>query len=214
MYDMFVVRNNKEASTLKNWIPVVVEPAPNNFESLTKKYADVQKKTNLTCPLLSNWAVSYESNSECTFCQFNVSNSSDQACKDYPDWVKYQLVTLECGFSKKYHAEHFELCIIQDKVDCGSIQNLLTSKFGFPDKPPIAMLQIDVEGYEKVLIPGMLNEFDSTTWPPIIHFEHKVLRERDIQNDWDHAIKLNDALQKRGYDLYDQGEDILAIRVK
>eukprot|EP00978_Attheya_sp_CCMP212_P032489 scaffold127181_cov39-Attheya_sp.AAC.1 len=170
------------------------------------------KKTNLTCPLLSNWAVSYEPNAECTFCRFDLSKSSDQVCKDEPDWTRYQLGTLECEFSKQF--PFFELCIIQDKVDCSCIQNILTSKFGFPDKPPIAMVQIDVEGYEQILIPGMLNEFDSTTWPPIIHFEHKMLRNRDINNDWDRAIKLNDALRKRGYYLYDQGEDILAIRVR
>eukprot|EP00978_Attheya_sp_CCMP212_P043316 scaffold280480_cov71-Attheya_sp.AAC.1 len=126
MYDMFVRNNSKEeAITLKNWIPVIVEPGvPNNFESLTKNYADIQKKTNLTFPLLSNWAVSYKPNAECMFCQFDVSDSSNQVCKDYPDWAKYQLATLECEFfSKKYYGKHFELCIIHVGNKAGGYQS-------------------------------------------------------------------------------------------
>ena len=43
----------------------------------------------------------------------------------------------------------------------------------------IAMLQIDIEGYEYILLDGVFREIPDNYLPPVIHFEHKVMFDMD-----------------------------------
>lgn len=38
------------------------------------------------------------------------------------------------------------------------------------------MLQIDIEGHEYILLDGMLKEMPDSSLPPVVHFEHEVMR--------------------------------------
>lgn len=78
------------------------------------------------------------------------------------------------------------------------------------------MLQIDIEGYEYVLLDGFLKELPVEKLPPIIHFEHKVMKYQDKTYPLnDGTNRLNTAktlLINSGYVLHDEGEDYLAVR--
>jgi len=70
-----------------HWLPVVIEPVPDNFKALTKSYNSFVQDHGLVCHGLSNSAISYDENPDgCTFCHFNTADSAPQVCQDHPDW--------------------------------------------------------------------------------------------------------------------------------
>lgn len=221
MYNMYIKQGRDSTDTsfpkLKHWLPVVVEPVPINFEALSKTYKTLQQHATdkLECSIIEPWAVSYDTAPPdlCTFCRFDTSETAQPQCKRKPDWMKLQLGTLECGYSKQFFNVDFDACIIQDKVKCGPVSALL-HKTGLPVATPIAILQVDVEGYEYMLLPGLLNELPDHMLPLVIHFEHKVMRHKDQKNGTTtRAADVNELLRKYGYVLYDQDYDYLALRV-
>jgi hypothetical protein len=134
---------------------------------------------------------------------------------ELPDWMRLQIGTLDCEHSKRFFGKDFDMCIIQDPLPCNAIGKLLSDKF-VPFEP-IAMLQIDIEGYEYILLDGLFNEMPNKFLPPVIHFEHKVMIDQDRKHPlinrtsrMDHVTKL---LDSKGYQLYDQGEDYLALKL-
>jgi hypothetical protein len=207
---MFVRRNNNKF--LNHWPPVIVEPVPANFDALTETYSDVISTRKLKCRVLSNWAVSYSGDSKCKFCHFDVSETAHPDCNKREKWARKQLGTLDCDYSRVFFGADFDKCIIQDEIPCGTIAELLRDK-QLPDDAPIAMLQIDVEGYEHVIIPSLFDELPESALPPVIHFEHKVMRAKDELNGTKRAIEINKLLRLHGYILFDEGDDMLAIRV-
>jgi len=174
MYQMFV--KQPRPSNLQHWMPVVVEPVPQNFRALQQTYQEIVQQHGLECPLLAQQAISYEANqTQCTFCHFNVSENALEVCNSRPDWQRYQLGTLDCDYSRRYYSRRgiFEQCIIQDQLRCGTIVSLL-DQWQIPANT-IAILQVDIEGYEYILLNGLINELlDNAALPPVIHFEHKV----------------------------------------
>jgi hypothetical protein len=72
---------------------------------------------------------------------------------------------------------NFERCILQTPLPCGPIANLLLNNHITPHN--IAMLQIDIEGYEAILLPKFMREVPIHLLPPVIHFEAKVMQEYD-----------------------------------
>ena len=246
LYDMFVKHavskfflrdflNQHAFDGLSNWLPVLVEPVPDNYNALIKTYSDITKKRNLSCAVPIQAAVSYndeqgDGTGMCTFCRFNTSDNAPEKCAKRADWQKFQIGTLDCGYSKKFFMKDYDLCIVQDKIPCSSVSNLLKRR-NIPSNN-IAMLQADVEGYEYILLTNFLNELPPDMLPPIIHFEHKVLAYQDNtyplpgsaesirknsgnetawqRNRTDIAMS---ALLEKGYQLFDQGDDMLAVRV-
>jgi len=81
-----------------------------------------------------------------------------------------------------------------------------------------ALGEIDIEGYEYILLDGMIMEMPDESLPPVIHFEHKVMIEQDRKQPlinrtsrMDHVIELLGSL---GYHFYDEGEDYLALKLQ
>lgn len=223
MYDMFVrmqgsgfVRGLETPLDLRNWLPVLIEPVPTNYENLITTYTDIASAKGLGCAVPINAAVSYGSSAKtCPFCRMNTAEDAPKECKDHPDWMKLQIGTLDCEHSKRFFANNFDLCILQDPLPCSSVVSLITQKL-LTSRPDIAMLQIDVEGYEYILLDGFLSEVQDISLPPVVHFEHKVMKDQDRTNPLDGKSRLNgtiELLQSRGYILYDEGEDFLAIRL-
>ena len=184
MYEMFVKQPRRPpqqpSPSLQHWMPVVVEPVPQNFRALQQTYREIAQQHGLQCPLLAQQAISYEaSQKQCTFCHFNVSDNALEICNSRPDWQRYQLGTLDCDYSRRYYRpDIFEQCIIQDQLQCGTIVSLL-DQWQIP-ADTIAILQVDIEGYEYMLLTGLIHELlDDAALPPVIHFEHKVMQVYD-----------------------------------
>ena len=71
---------------------------------------------------------------------------------DFPDWMRLQMGTLDCEQMRRFYGVNFDLCVLQDPLPCSSINNLLKQKNVSPEH--ISVLQIDIEGYEYILIKG------------------------------------------------------------
>ena len=202
---------------------------------MVNTYADIVQRKRLGCSVPIHASVSYNNNnntttaddddktvvvSSCPFCRVNTDDDAPTKCKEFPDWMKLQLGTLDCEYSKAFFNINFDDCVVQDPLPCSSIVNLLHNK-SLPIEN-IAMLQIDIEGYEYILLQGFFQEIPTEFLPPIIHFEHKVMKEMDDKyplnnnnNNNNNSSRLQvvtDLLTTKGYVLYDEGEDYLAIR--
>ena len=67
---------------LRNWLPVMIEPVPKNYEDMKQTYLEVANETGLGCAVPINAAVSYDSEkSSCAFCRVNTAEDSPQRCK-------------------------------------------------------------------------------------------------------------------------------------
>ena len=79
------------------------------------------------------------------------------------------------------------------------------------------MLQIDIEGYEYILLDGLFKEIPDESLPPVIHFKHKVMKDQDmvhpLVNRTSRVDHTKELLSSRGYHFYDEGEDYLALRL-
>ena len=121
--------------------------------------------------------------------------------------------------------ESSNLCIVHDPIQCGTVLELF-SIIGFEMKEsdgikvPIGLLQIDVEGYEVFLLQSLMDEIlDEDDLPSlVIHFEKKVMLDQDVTNRAGRKVngtKIEttfNLLRKRGYVLFNDGEDVLALR--
>ena len=221
MYEMFVTEKNKfmhdkeEFSTLVNWLPIMIEPVPINYDGMIETYTKISKDKGLGCAVPIRAAVSYDDRkTECPFCRVNTAEDAPQTCKDFPDWMRLQMGTLDCEQMRRFYGVNFDLCVLQDPLPCSSINNLLKQKNVSPEH--ISVLQIDIEGYEYILIKGLIEDIQDESLPRIIHFEHKVMKNEDIQNPLNVSSRLevvSTMLTGRGYILHDQGEDYLAIKL-
>lgn len=218
--DKKVYRNHKQHKVvLDRWVPLVVEPVPDNFQKLKEHYDGLKSgPRGLACHGLQQWAISYEvetntTATSCEFCRFN-QNSTDPACTGQPEWMRNQVGTLDCAYSRKrVFGKNFDACVVQDHLPCGTISQLLHN-LGLPIDAPIGILQIDVEGYEATILPSLLNEMPDDNLPIVIHFEHKVLRHLDsLDRGGYRAKEITTLLRQKNYLLYDQGQDMLALRV-
>ena len=221
MYEMFVTEKNKfmhdkeEFSTLVNWLPIMIEPVPINYDGMIETYTNISKDKGLGCAVPIRAAVSYDDRkTECPFCRVNTAEDAPQTCKDFPDWMRLQMGTLDCEQMRRFYGVNFDLCVLQDPLPCSSINNLLKQNNVSPEH--ISVLQIDIEGYEYILIKGLIEDIQDESLPRIIHFEHKVMKNEDIQNPLNVSSRLevvSTMLTGRGYILHDQGEDYLAIKL-
>jgi hypothetical protein len=130
-----------------------------------------------------------------------------------PKWMRLQLGTLDCEYSKKLYGSKFDLCVLNDPLPCSSVVNLLSERFVPAEH--IAMLQIDIEGYEYILLEGIVKEIPDKSLPPVIHFEKKVMIDQDSKfpiNRTSRMARVEQLLGSKGYVLYDEGADCLALR--
>ncbi|KAL7530952.1 hypothetical protein ACHAXR_003769, partial [Thalassiosira sp. AJA248-18] len=231
MYEMFVetkgekyvqargdVTPGRDSSfpDLRNWLPVMIEPVPKNYGDMTRTYWEIATGTGLGCAVPINAAVSYDSTkTTCPFCRVKTAGDAPPRCKEIPDWQRLQIGTLDCDHSKRFFDEDFDLCVLQNPLPCNSFVKLLSDKFVPAEH--IAMLQIDIEGYEYILLDGIFRELPVESLPPVIHFEHKVMIDQDTKHPlvnrtsrMDHVKEL---LGSRGYHFYDEGEDYLALKL-
>lgn len=234
MHQIFVL---DDLLRLHHWFPIVVEPVPTNFDQLTLNYADIQEKRGMPGTAIRQYAITSERDSgACEFCHWNTS-SMDQRCLDAPDWIRTQLGTLDCP-----HLEHMmgeessRLCIAHDELPCGTVLELMNSlglgeeemvkkddgatrSSGGGNIAPIGIVQIDVEGFEVFILQSLMNEFSDETLPLVLHFEKKVMVDQDIKNHAGRTVNGTKIattfglLRERGYVMYDDGEDVTAIRL-
>lgn len=204
MYSMFRPEKN-----LSNWLPAVFEPVKYNFDALTKTYEELATQNQLGCSLLAQQAISDQPNqTTCKFCYFNNEEDSPEKCKKHPDWMRLQIGTLQCNESSKYFNENFD-CIVQDPLPCYTIDRSV-HQWGL-EFSDIAMLQIDVEGFELNIFKCMVELIARNSLPPVIHFEVKVLQERDRNTNTTTYEQLLQTLKGAGYTLFDDGEDALGL---
>jgi hypothetical protein len=132
--------------------------------------------------------------------------------------------------------ESSRLCIAHDKLPCGTVLELMNSlglgeeemvkkvdgatrSSGGGNIAPIGIVQIDVEGFEVFILQSLMNEFSDETLPLVLHFEKKVMVDQDIKNHAGRTVNGTKIattfglLRERGYVMYDDGEDVTAIRL-
>ena len=67
---------------LRNWLPVMIEPVPKNFEDMKQTYLGIANDGGLGCAVPIHAAVSYDSTkTTCPFCRFNTAEDSPPSCK-------------------------------------------------------------------------------------------------------------------------------------
>jgi hypothetical protein len=126
--------------------------------------------------------------------------------------------TISAANSKMRHNPHWE-CIVEDRVPCGSIGELLEHQWGpligHQAMASLMVLQIDVEGYEETLLPAVFQEAweRNVSLPPFIHFESKIVKYWDRRDKTDKMKKIHDKLHQMGYYVQEDIEDDLAIFV-
>ncbi len=232
MHDIFVLQ---EQLRLHNWFPIILEPVPTNFHKLTLNYADFQDKRGLPGTAVCQYAITSERDSgTCEFCHWN-DTSTEQKCVEAPEWIRLQLGTLDCVHLENMMGEESSrLCVAHDDLPCGTVLELMKSlglgaeqnvvggavtPSGGDTVAPIGIVQIDVEGFEVFILQSMMDEFSDKNLPLVLHFEKKVMLDQDTK---DHAgKKVNgtkisatyELLRRRGYIMYDEGEDVTAIRL-
>ena len=71
---------------LKNWLPVVIEPVPKNYEDLVQTYVGIANSSGLGCGVPIHAAVSYDSTkTSCPFCRVNTADDAPDKCKSKCD---------------------------------------------------------------------------------------------------------------------------------
>lgn len=207
IYHMFGDR--KSSGKLDHWMPIVFEPVAYNFNNLLNnyrtRYAD---QRSLTCYFLKQFAVSYDDTNEmgtCPFCRFDATK-----CPDRPDWLKYQVGSLDCEYSKKTFPA-FNACWTKDLVPCGPLKQIVQDTMGTKEHVPITFLQIDIEGYEYTVIENLLSE--SNEPPVVLHYEEKVMASSDSRFNTTRVQSVRETLVAHGYKLFPKGEDMLALRL-
>ncbi len=217
-YRPFLPARNEAAAS--HWLPVLFEPVPSNFEKLFQHYQHISEQHHI-CSKPINAAVNFEETlgNQCTFCRMNTAPDAPEKCKGKPDWVKYQLGSLDCDYQKEYFGpEIFDTCILQDPLPCGVLTELLRHEAGLdPNTLPLAILQIDIEGYEYKLLQNYLADDKASSLPHVIHYEHKVMAHLDERLPLDNNQTRNqiteELLHSKGYTLWLEGEDVLALRL-
>ena len=232
MHAIFI---DQEQLRLHNWFPIILEPVPTNFHKLSLNYADFQDKRGLPGTAIRQYAITSERDSgTCEFCHWN-DTSTEQKCMEAPEWIRLQLGTLDCAHLENMMGEESsKMCVAHEDLPCGTVLELMhslglgtehnavggtvTPGAGGDTVAPIGIVQIDVEGYEVFILQSMMNEFSEENLPLVFHFEKKVMMDQDNRQ---HAgRKVNgtkiattyELLSRKGYIMYDDGEDVTAIR--
>ena len=115
---------------------------------------------------------------------------------------KYEIGSMECD--RKAVAD-LQDCFTRSEFDCGKIVNGGLSNLNLLPSQ-IAVLQIDVEGFEKQVLEGFFSEIDDPShYPPVINFENKILLGRKILQP------VYDLLRNKGYSLHEKRTDTLCL---
>eukprot|EP00586_Coscinodiscus_wailesii_P020484 CAMPEP_0172505758 /NCGR_PEP_ID=MMETSP1066-20121228/188763_1 /TAXON_ID=671091 /ORGANISM="Coscinodiscus wailesii, Strain CCMP2513" /LENGTH=349 /DNA_ID=CAMNT_0013282491 /DNA_START=56 /DNA_END=1105 /DNA_ORIENTATION=- len=194
----------KGKKSLEHWYPIVFEPVPHNFRKLKSTYESHSQERQLKCYALFNQLISYSHDesggafSQCSFCHFNHT-SDDPKCQNWPDWKKQELGSIEC------ERQWLQKCYVKDSLVCSTVGAAIKVLSILPSD--VSVLQIDVEGYEAVVLTNYLNITSPSDYSPVIHFENKILIGR---NQYEPVQSL---LKSKGYELYESRTDTLALLV-
>jgi hypothetical protein len=67
---------------LRNWLPIMIEPVPQNYQDMTQAYLKIANTSGLGCAVPIHAAVSYDSSkTSCPFCRVNTAQDAPQQCK-------------------------------------------------------------------------------------------------------------------------------------
>ena len=212
--------NNDAAAAARHWLPILFEPVPSNYEKLIKHYSDLSQQHGV-CSMPVHAAVNFQAGGDgkCAFCRVNTADDAPEVCQQLPDWMKDQIGSLDCEYQKKFHEERFEPCVLQDPLPCGVLGELLRREGGIDAATaPLAILQIDIEGYEYKLLQNYL--LSDARLPHAIHYEYKVMAQLDggykrmpLNGTQTRNQIVENLLHARGYTLWLEGEDVLALRL-
>ena len=149
-------------------------------------------ENSLSCALLAQQAISDDqSQSTCTFCYFDNSPDAPEKCKAAQEWARLQLGTLQC--------DRYEFFFVVAETvasytkSCSVILSIRRFTNGACLCLDIAMLQVDIEGFELQMFEAMVQSQQQQpqyALPPVIHFETKVLMVRDVQEKTDTFDRL------------------------
>ncbi|CAJ1942152.1 unnamed protein product [Cylindrotheca closterium] len=202
------LRKHDKFTDLKNWLPILLEPVPANYANLLKTYKAIEEMKGLPCAIPMNAAISFD------LTTLNVPFADTILRKTH---IKSALNgILDCEYSKKFFGtKRYEQCILKDPLPCGPVRKLVQERAPYlPKDVFIAMVQIDVDAYEYILLDGLVKELNDNPLPPIIHFENKVMKELDqkspLSTGGKRIQKALETLSNAGYQVYEEGEDTLA----
>ena len=123
----------------------------------------------------------------------------------------------------KFWGEKFEKCVRESQVPCGPVEGFVAAALPWevegmaPGSVRIDLLQVDAEGYEDTILRGLFGKVEARDRPLVLHFENKVLFERDKTQGTNVTAELFEFLEKQGYRLIgadlngEMPEDTLAL---
>lgn len=200
-------KGTQRLQDLSSWIPIVIEPVHTNFINLESTYNEHQQNKNLQCSYLLEQVVGYDNlkdNKEdgghtCNFCVFD--DTKEECVQKSPDWIQTQIgTTTLCNFRLR------NPCFKIESYPCGTISMALND-VGL-SAGDIAILQLDVEGAEQDILDGFLRETPKRNYPPIIHFEIKVLKSHLFADE-----QVLNSLKFHGYEIYYTPGDADALAI-
>ena len=201
-------KGTQRLTDLSSWIPIVIEPVHTNFVNLESTYNEHKNEKNMQCSYLLQQVIGYDnliaennvSNGGYT-CNFCVFDETKDECKNTPDWIQTQIATTTlCNFRLR------NPCFKNEKYPCSTISMALKDVGLSPGN--IAILQLDVEGAEQDILDGFLRETPKRSYPPIIHFEIKVLKSHLFADE-----QVLNSLKFHGYEIYFTPGDADALAI-
>ena len=169
------------------WSGILLEPQPDLFEQLTENYREQPQL------ILKNAAIDRKDGEKMLY-RARADYFANFQRKDELEWVKGAASFDRAALESIPHIDGY---IEEVPVQAISFDSL----FEQTDFGHVHLLQIDTEGFDYEII----KMFDiAQRKPEIVHFEHKMLSQRDLSNCLKMLIKLGYLLTQIG------GEDTLA----
>eukprot|EP00038_Savillea_parva_P019459 m.27607 g.27607 ORF g.27607 m.27607 type:complete len:459 (-) comp4428_c0_seq1:46-1422(-) len=221
-----MVLGDVKRDMLKSWIPIMFEPSPYMFDKLTRHWRIMSRVKSSACFMALRRPAMYPGETTCPFFYFNNSHIDGATkickkctrCEDHARYMREQLGSLDEQSMRRYFGPNFDRCIAEEQLSCGPLSTVVNRlNWDSEVQPRIDVLHIDAEGYDGVIINGILSAPIEVP-PPIIYFEAKVMRTR-IRSDKEQPyscafMDLFDRLRADGrHIVYDGGEDALAIKM-
>lgn len=226
MYAALLKNDAVHHSWLQRRAAIVFEPAGHNFRTLAQNYCRWQGAHSLVGFLVSRQPIMYPApaSGACPFYSYTESataimekhswggGSTPRPCADEQDWIKFQIGSFDEQSVRKFFGRNFDHCIETTSLTCGPI-DLAFDKVSWASgaSKQLAALQVGVEGYDGVLLEGVL---DSGSRPLVTHFERGVMAGWGRQQGTSRLEHCLAKLRASGHRVQNStGEGLLAFQI-
>lgn len=174
--------------TNRNSKGVVIEPIKEYFNELVANYKNFDNIKPVNMAVYINKTV------------LKIHKINPDRISNYPDWVK-GIASLDKEHHKKTDISQEDM--ITEDVNADHLMKIVRKNYN-GDIKKLDFLQVDTEGFDYQVI--KMIDFEIMT-PKILKFEHVNVTEKEIK-------ELNVMLSNKGYKMFNEGGDTIAIDLK